>query len=35
LFGDGSVRFVQDGVAAAVYVAFATRAGGESLNDAN
>lgn len=30
-FGDGSVRFVADGVAAAVWKAAATRAGGEAL----
>jgi prepilin-type N-terminal cleavage/methylation domain-containing protein len=35
LFGDGSVRFVQDEVAAKVYVALSTRAGGEAVEDAN
>jgi prepilin-type N-terminal cleavage/methylation domain-containing protein len=35
LFGDGSVRFVRDEVAATVYEAFATRAGGEAIEDAN
>ena len=29
LIGDGSVRFVRDGVAAPVYVAMTTREGGE------
>jgi prepilin-type N-terminal cleavage/methylation domain-containing protein len=35
LFGDGSVRFIRDEVAATVYVAFCTRAGGEAVADAN
>jgi prepilin-type processing-associated H-X9-DG protein len=35
LFGDGSVRFVRDDVAPAVYKAFATRAGGETIDNAN
>jgi prepilin-type N-terminal cleavage/methylation domain-containing protein len=34
-FGDGSVRFVRDDVAAKVYAAFSTRAGGETIDDAN
>ena len=33
LFGDNSVRFVKDDVTAAVYAAFATRAGGETAGD--
>jgi Tfp pilus assembly protein PilE len=35
LFGDGSVRFVRDEVAATVYAALCTRAGGETVDDAN
>ena len=34
LFGDGSVRFLKDDVAASVYVAVATRAGGEVTENA-
>ena len=33
LFGDGSVRFVEDDVAKSVYVAFVTRAGEEATED--
>jgi hypothetical protein len=32
LFGDGSVHFLQDNIAAAIYVALCTRAGGETPN---
>ena len=35
LFGDGSVRFVEDDVEANVYVAMATRAGEEAANREN
>jgi hypothetical protein len=35
LFGDGSVKFVEDGVARGVYVALATRAGEEATQDAD
>jgi prepilin-type N-terminal cleavage/methylation domain-containing protein len=35
LFGDGSVRFLVDSVAANVYVAYSTRAGKEVAEDAN
>jgi prepilin-type N-terminal cleavage/methylation domain-containing protein len=35
LFGDGSVQFVGDNVAASVYVAYSTRAGGEVAQNAN
>jgi hypothetical protein len=33
LFGDGSVRFVVDGISSNVYVAYSTRAGGETAID--
>jgi hypothetical protein len=33
LFGDGSVRFIETVVPSAVYVAFTTREGGETLGD--
>jgi hypothetical protein len=35
LFGDGSVRFIRNDVAKAIYVAQTTRAGGEGDRDAN
>jgi len=35
LFGDGSVRFVEDGVTPSVYVAYSTRAGQEAVADAD
>jgi hypothetical protein len=31
LFGDGSVHFLRDEIAADVYVAYCTRAGGETV----
>jgi len=34
-FGDGSVRFLKDDVSLDVYVAWATRAGGEAENESN
>ena len=33
LLGDGSVRFVRDGVAPATWMALGTRAGGEVIGD--
>ncbi len=35
LFGDGSVRFIENDVPAPLYVAFTTREGGESLDHGN